>query len=239
MYCHTKFDHQFEHGVPTTTSYVVCSTPRCGSSLLCEALCNTGLAGAPTEYFDQNQMGRFRDAWKLGDTDGYLEALMLRKTGPNGVFGIKSHYHQLREFFGESLDLSALPNSRFIWIGRRDVLRQAVSYARAVQTNQWASTHESTNPNPQFDLQQIRQFKQQIEFEQLEWQRFFERIQVNPLIMVYEEFSQNLLQATKQCLDFLDIEFDTMLSIQDMTLRKQADHLSDEWIRRYLELAPT
>lgn len=34
-----------------TTSYLICSTPRSGSTLLCEALRNSGLAGRPEEYF--------------------------------------------------------------------------------------------------------------------------------------------------------------------------------------------
>ena len=34
-----------------TTSYLICSTPRTGSSLLCDALTATGVAGRPEEYF--------------------------------------------------------------------------------------------------------------------------------------------------------------------------------------------
>ena len=34
------------------TSYLVCATPRSGSTLLCEALANTGIAGHPKEYFE-------------------------------------------------------------------------------------------------------------------------------------------------------------------------------------------
>lgn len=33
-------------------SYLVCATPRSGSTLLCEALTNTGIAGHPKEYFE-------------------------------------------------------------------------------------------------------------------------------------------------------------------------------------------
>lgn len=33
------------------TSYLICSTPRTGSSLLCDALAGTGVAGRPEEYF--------------------------------------------------------------------------------------------------------------------------------------------------------------------------------------------
>lgn len=34
------------------TSYLVCATPRSGSTLLCEALTLTGVAGRPVEYFE-------------------------------------------------------------------------------------------------------------------------------------------------------------------------------------------
>src|SRR5215218_5218815 len=34
------------------SSYLVCATPRSGSTLLCEALAATGVAGRPAEYFE-------------------------------------------------------------------------------------------------------------------------------------------------------------------------------------------
>ena len=39
-------------------SYLVCSIPRSGSSLLCELLGGTGLAGAPAEFFHPDKMRR-------------------------------------------------------------------------------------------------------------------------------------------------------------------------------------
>ena len=35
-----------------TISYLVCATPRSGSTLLCHLLDETGLAGHPEEYFE-------------------------------------------------------------------------------------------------------------------------------------------------------------------------------------------
>jgi LPS sulfotransferase NodH len=36
-------------------SYLICSTPRSGSTLLCDAMTNTGIAGRPEEYFQQRK----------------------------------------------------------------------------------------------------------------------------------------------------------------------------------------
>src|SRR3954464_9749883 len=38
--------------MPPTLSYLVCATPRSGSTLLCHLLDRTGLAGHPEEYFE-------------------------------------------------------------------------------------------------------------------------------------------------------------------------------------------
>lgn len=39
--------------ITPTRSYLVCATPRSGSTLLCEGLESTGLAGRPREYFEE------------------------------------------------------------------------------------------------------------------------------------------------------------------------------------------
>jgi trehalose 2-sulfotransferase len=37
------------------TAYLICATPRSGSTLLCEALANTGVAGRPEEYYQHRR----------------------------------------------------------------------------------------------------------------------------------------------------------------------------------------
>ena len=39
-------------GTEATRSYLVCATPRSGSTLVCQALKETGIAGRPEEYFE-------------------------------------------------------------------------------------------------------------------------------------------------------------------------------------------
>ena len=59
---------------------------------------------------------------------------------PNGVYGLK--------VFSQHFDLvkatrwaERLPSLAFIHLERRDLLGQALSHARAVQTQQWVSSH--------------------------------------------------------------------------------------------------
>lgn len=237
MYTHTKFDHEFIDSPLPSIGYVVCSTPRCGSSLLCETLSRTLLAGVPTEYFDEMTRQDFCRVWKIDKNEHYLPALIRKKTSPNGVFGFKAHFHQYAETFGTESLPNFCPRLKYIWVSRRDPVRQAVSYWRAIQTNQWASTHQCTNDSPQFDFEQIRKLKQQNEFEQREWKKFFDRHAIQPLQLTYEEFFPQPINAAKRCLEFLEIARPGQLPDIVLTLQRQSDELSEQWVRQFHELS--
>ncbi len=95
--------------------YIACATPRSGSTLLCEVLSNTGIAGQPKEYFQPSRVNP-RDYFKHGkvtdvanvphefwpdsealeptgwDGDNYTDYLVQvfeEGTSSNGVFGMK------------------------------------------------------------------------------------------------------------------------------------------------------
>src|SRR3954451_20274981 len=167
---------------------MICAEPRSGSSLLAELLFNTGVAGAPTEYFDAGTMQRFQEVWRTPSFEQYVDALRRKKTSPNGVFGFKVHYEQYVDAFS-ARELSLLfPNLRFIRITRRDRLRAAVSFARALQTDQWASDHPARPDAPVFDREQIAECLARIHDSARGWDRFFAQKSIAPLHVVYEDF---------------------------------------------------
>ena len=89
-----RFDFEYDVAVEPVVSYMICSLPRSGSSLLCEALANTLHAGMPAEYFNPGIIARMERRWNVGSFDDYLRKLLARKTSPNGVFGLKVHWGQ-------------------------------------------------------------------------------------------------------------------------------------------------
>lgn len=81
-------------------SYLLCGIPRTGSTLLAQALAETGIAGRPIEYFNLafRNTPRFREI--LGDSDLVegLPKILSAGTTPNGMFGAKvfgSHFQHL------------------------------------------------------------------------------------------------------------------------------------------------
>jgi LPS sulfotransferase NodH len=61
-------------GHPLRLSYLVCATPRSGSTLLCELLERTGVAGRPEEYFEAlRHSGMPRRPWEYFDPQRHAD----------------------------------------------------------------------------------------------------------------------------------------------------------------------
>ena len=95
MFLEEKFDYPTTE---TTKSIVFCSTPRCGSNMLCFSLVETGVIGVPLEYLNHvPSMRAFQNRIsKMGTIYDYMNHLLPIRTTPNGVFSMKMHYHQFR-----------------------------------------------------------------------------------------------------------------------------------------------
>jgi glutamate-1-semialdehyde 2,1-aminomutase len=234
MYFHHKWDHEYETITPPRICYAVCATPRCGSSLLCELLCNTGIAGAPTEFFDPEMQEKFRLAWGLPSFDAYLQTLLEKKTGPNGVFGFKVHWEQYERFLGGRDARALFPNLHIILMTRNDRLGQAISFWRAVQSNQWASGDVASGREVRYDREQIQAFLTKIETEEHTWEALFAATGIEPIRVVYEELVADPVTHVRRVLGALSVQVPEDLRIPPPTLQKQADALSERWRGRFL-----
>ena len=226
----------FEYDARTEprVSYLVCSIPRSGSSLLCELLGNTGLAGAPAEFFHPDKMAALSERWGVETQDDYVRELLARKTSPNGVFGLKAHWGQYKPCFGEADPRAAFPNAQLLFITRRDRLRQAISWVRALQTLKWA-THDNPRPRPEvFDADHITQQLVRIDREEEIWESMFLEWGIEPHRVVYEEFVAEQEQNVRDVLGILGVDAPGVLDLPAPVLGRQADALSDEWTERYL-----
>ena len=129
---------------PLRKSYVVASSYRCGSTYFCSELWRTGVLGAPAEYLNVGEGRMLRHVMEsrlqASSPEDYFVKLLACRTSSNGVFGMKAHFHH----FEPALDwcpsmLERLSPVTYIYLSRRDKLAQAVSMAKAMQTNGWTS----------------------------------------------------------------------------------------------------
>ena len=214
--------------------YVVGSVPRSGSTLLCELLGRTGVAGTPDEFFSPYTVGELKDDWGFATLEEYVRELFARHSTPNGVFGAKAHWAQWEATIGDADPFALFPGLRFVYITRRDHLRQAVSWVRAQQTGKFhAQDPSAAERAPEFDRDRIARMLARVEREEGLWESLFEQLQIEPRRVVYEDLVAAQEETVRAVLEHLGVEAPADLHLPPPVLERQADALSEEWIERY------
>src|SRR5215203_2555168 len=265
-------------------SYLICVTPRSGSTLLCTALDDTGIAGHPEEHFEvlletgqsrqprdyfqrphlrvvlgeyggrySEQPARRDPLWRPPDFERLVEGALHKGTTENGVLGTKIMWAYFRDFVRLArrargladvrpceVPASVLPNlRRFVWMRRRDTTRQAVSLWKALQTQQWRkdSDEDVSAGGLRFSFAAVDHLKLRIDEHNAAWQDFFEGCGVEPMEVVYEELVEDYRGTLLWLLDGIGISVPENFAIAEPKMRRQADELSEEWVRLYDEHA--
>ena len=131
------------HGV--THPYVIFMTGRCGSTWLTSILKNTGLAGNPGEFFNNDVAKRdCRTTSGLGD---YFLSVVDRESS-NGRFGVEIDAIRLKqiEIFIDWPSVFPAESAATFFLYRRDILAQAWSWVSAKKSGLWHIRANHTQP---------------------------------------------------------------------------------------------
>jgi LPS sulfotransferase NodH len=233
---------------------ILCTAPRTGSSLLAEALASTGVLGKPEEYFDVHKQNQ--DFWvkRLGIRvpGEYLEKAIVAGTTPNGVFGLKLHWHQIPGLIASighaegctpaeaaARTFDAWLNRRFVkiqylWLRRRNKIAQAISYYRAAQTNVWRvraamnGAGQAPGAPVPFDAAAIEHNLVLVEDFDRQWLAFFNARRIRALVLIYEDLVDSYDATLGEVARFLGLQPDRV-GFAPARLAKQADAVSLEW----------
>lgn len=227
-------------------TYLIYSTKRSGSFLLCEALWNTGLAGRPKEYFTPLESLFLADEV---DIAAYLGTVFEQGTTPNGVCGAKLIWEDIDVFLEKARQTpryrqmataailqDLLPNLHHIRITRRDKVRQAISALRAYQTGAWIwfdGDAPITVAEPVFDFEAIEMLIETIKGHEMSLQQYFLEAGITPFDVVYEDLAHAYEATAVRVLQHLRITIPEPLVFGSRRMKRQSDALSEDWVRRY------
>lgn len=242
-----EFDTPPYEGDPPV-KYMICSTGRSGSTLLCSLLSNTGLMGVPHEYFHLGQHGRLM-VQRLIDKDlsrnvtmkEYLTTIMRHRTTPNGVFGIKGHYNQCQPHFKSGVISRYFGDMKYVTIRRRDMVAQAVSLVIASQTGKWTS-HEEKQKEPSYKYEEIEGAITIGAFHNCMWDLIFEENGIESCMVYYEDILERPTEEIQRVVDFVGIEADVSVDLTEAGLQKEATQINLEWqelFRKELKIKPS
>lgn len=244
----------------TYDAYIICTSPRSGSTLLCRLLSQTGVAGHPASYFHEASVQSWRGELGLDDDPALSETDLLTDTfraaiakgsGETGMFGLRLQRHSF-EFFTAKLALmhpglasekeriyAAFGRTAFIHLTREDKLGQAISYVKAQQSGLWHRASDGTElerlsppSEPAYDAEQIRRQIGEFETFDLEWRRWFGREGIDPLRITYETLSRAPRETLGDVLGHLGLNRNAARRAAP-DVAKLADRTSLEWAERY------
>lgn len=196
----------------------------------------------------RTQQLRFHGA--TTDTE-YIRRVTELGTSPNGVFGAKLHLEhiteakrRLRGHLGlPTVSLVAalqntFPNLQLIWLRRKDKIAQAISLHRAIESGRFVKGGGDVQVRDglpdsacRFDVNAIQRHVDTLVGEDTAWGLIFERIQIKPLEIEYEQFVADYRATILAVLDFISVDRISD-DIRPVTER-QADAVSAEWHRRF------
>jgi trehalose 2-sulfotransferase len=237
----TAKSFDFPGPVQLSKSYIVASTPRCGSTFLCSLLWQTGVLGAPSEYWNCHKAGArktigIRMMERLEATSGpdYLTKLLACRTSKNGVFGVKVHFFDFREVLrGFPQVLELLAPVTFISIEREDKIAQAVSLARSLQTGTFIAGSNRPHPTVTYDRDLILRCLASLETQKLGWTRWFEANRIDPNVVTYEKLAADSASVISGIVNLLGVQHDEPHAIEVRRVQRQSDGTSKDWAIRF------
>ena len=234
----TRWNDQFKedrnfpiHSAAPTVRYIVASTPRSGSHFLGQMLRQTGLLGDPLEYFDRGNRKTWEHLASAANesTQTYIER---RRTTPNGCFGMKLHHTQLGSALREFAPSGLFGRHRFIFLRRRDVLRQAVSFSVASQTGSWISA-VPVRSTATYDFDDITAYLTEVCLQEAQWRATLAVHRANYLEVMYEDVVRDPLAAIIRIADYLGVDSASIPAANTATARQSTD-ITNQYVERYL-----
>ncbi|HLO16328.1 MAG TPA: Stf0 family sulfotransferase [Anaerolineales bacterium] len=231
-------------------SYTIWFTQRTGSSLLCKVLEETGIAGKPNEW-----LWSWLEEHRSSSPRELQNQLWESGTTSNGIFGIKHSFHEphfsklietLRQFPNCPSNENnrariweyAFPNHRHIFMTRRNKVRLAVSWWKAIQSQEWhrltGAPAKSVDLSKAYSFDAIQHLYNECSMREAGIQEFFTEGKIAPLTIVYEDFIQEYERTVRKILEFLGLNA-ADIEISPPPLARTADDLSEGWAQRFRE----
>lgn len=239
-------------------SIVVCTQQRSGSTLLGEAITFAGGMGCPLEYFHPGFRPAFEARWGVCGFEGYVGRLHRFRTAPSGAFAVKLFWRDVLDIANErvpgafeplrmatpvqvplesyralyGLIADVIPNATWIFLTRRDAVRQAVSNFIAWKTDTWrlAIGQERRAVAPDYDPDLIRRLLSRVLRSNAHWRRFLLANGLPFTEVTYEDLEQDYSGTLRRVFAALGCPD---ARIQPPRLSKQADDIGDALLKRF------
>jgi trehalose 2-sulfotransferase len=223
-----------ERADPANRGYAICTSGRSGSNLLCQYLSSTGMLGNPLEYFNGSGRRLLGYPEYPDDPSKQIDWIVTEGATPNGIYGLKIFPAQVEQIEKSIRWTELLPDLKFVLLKRRDILGQALSAVRAMQTEQWRASMPARGP-ALYDGAQIYERLQIAARDYARWDIFFARKAIAPTVIVYEDLLADPQPVVDQVADIFGLRGQARVAGERVDLKIQRDATTVEWRARFLD----
>jgi len=204
---------------------MIAMTPRTGSTHLCAALARAGAVGDPVECFSpRGGIGYVTKGAAMGLAD-YIARLAA---SPGEAFLFKTCWYDFAPLAGGWRQL--FPQLTIIYLDRRDIIAQALSFHIAKVTDHWHAPDGAPKAAPHYDIAAIRANIEALLAEKRAWRAFFAREALDPPRLLYEDLAADLPSALRFIATHTGLTLDP--HHHQTPYRRLADDRSAAWLDR-------
>ena len=231
------------------SAYIICTTPRSGSNLLTFSLEDQGL-GRPNEYFNPNRtdINRYLQDHlqkEIPHTHDYLhnlenltslqQIIQHNRCCKHGIFGAKLFAQDINceERIFQSFQENMLVPTKYIFLSRKDIVRQAISFHFANETKQWYSStkaHRQIEHVP-YNYILLKAYLMHFKIAQAFWKTQFPVETENVLILDYADLANNFKTTIQRVNTFLGQK---NIAVPVPPIQKQSDPLKELFRKRFI-----
>jgi LPS sulfotransferase NodH len=236
-------------------SVILCATPRSGSTMMCDLMAASGVAGRPNSYFRRQSIADFASEWGIAPGPDFerrhFDAARRAGTDPSGMFALRLMWESLPELIallarlepGAGSDRESLARvfgtSLYIYLNRSDKIGQAVSRLRAEQSGLWHMAADGTDRERVktetpvgYDAAQLALFLAEAEADERAWEAWFAEQDISPLRLTYDELSADPAASLGRVVAALGHDPASVAHIRPRT-RRLADETSADWREKF------
>ncbi|NMO03923.1 sulfotransferase [Gordonia sp. TBRC 11910] len=218
-------------------------------------LSQTSLAPQPSDWFvgvDDRSILTLLAPDKPGvesteTADDWRARILREGSTDNGVWGGKLMWNQTPLVLERAAGLTGrtgtdlhsalgdiLGDVLYIKVTRQDVVSQAVSFWRAVQTNTWRGRPAAGDDVAQYHQGAIAHLVKVLQEQELGWRTYFADHGIEPVEVAYADLANNTAEVLGRVIDAIGLN----IEVPPPALKRQADKRSDEWVDRFRDSAP-
>lgn len=209
-------------------SYVIWFSQRVGSTLLAQTLEDLGIAGRPREWLER---------FEAATGDELREALWRDGTTSNGVLALKygpwQRHAEIMALLGDWH--TVFPRCQHVFMTRRDKVRLAVSWWRAIRSGEWHRPvgSEPAAVTPEYDRGAIAHLVREAGERESLIAGQLAAWGVTPYTIVYEDMIAAYEPTVRALLELLDVPGRDGVTIPAPAFARLADGVSEAWYERY------